>query len=78
MSIKSREDAARRRLKAHGYQMRKTPAASSLRWHDPGYMVINDDNRIVLGGVSRGYEATLESLVSPLFNQPSMNSIRLR
>jgi hypothetical protein len=64
LSIRLREDRARRALAKYDYRLFKTPARSSLRkLYDPGYMIVAYNNSVALGaGTTRAYEATLEDV----------------
>lgn len=55
------ENTIRRRLRAKGLRLEKTPSRHWTRdWYGPGYMVIDDRNMVVLGASQRPYDGTLD------------------
>lgn len=61
ISLKAREERARRKLAKSDYCLEKTPPRSWLRWYGAGYQ-ISQNNFIVAGCYNREYELTIEEV----------------
>ena len=59
----SRERRVRRALRPHGITLRKTPSrCASREVYGVGYMLIDDENDIIMGAKTRRYDAALKQV----------------